>query len=71
MQTINSFEELDAQTDMTVIVVGGLLAAQKDRGEWYVPSEYRPVNWKDDIFEAGVQVVFVPTPEAVAALDNL
>lgn len=71
MQTINSFEELDALPDMTVIVVGGTLSAQCDRHKWYAPGQTHPVSWKDNIFEYGVQVVFTPDPKDVAALDYL
>lgn len=58
-RTVNSAAELDALPELSVVLVGGQLAAQKDI-DWYAVAGGDPIYFKPDAWEAGIVILFTP-----------
>ena len=58
-RTVNSADELDALPELSVVLVGGQLAAQKDVA-WFATGGAEPVEFNDEAWNAGVTVLFTP-----------
>ncbi|MDG3012163.1 hypothetical protein G4X40_18635 [Rhodococcus sp. D2-41] len=53
-RVIENVEELAALPDYTIVAIGGVLAAQKDRGHWFTAGDGSPATFNDEAFPARV-----------------
>lgn len=58
-RTVNSATELDALPELSVVLVGGQLAAQKDLA-WFATGGEEPVEFNEEAWKAGIVVLFTP-----------
>lgn len=58
-RTVNSAAELDALPELSVVLVGGQLAAQKDLA-WFATGGEEPVEFNEEAWKAGIVVLFTP-----------
>lgn len=58
-RTVNSVTELDALPELSVVLVGGQLAAQKDLA-WFATGGEEPVEFNEEAWKAGIVVLFTP-----------
>ncbi|WP_285183388.1 hypothetical protein [Rhodococcus sp. MEB032] len=61
-RTVHNAAELDALPELSVVLVGGQLAAQKDI-DWYAIAGGDPIYFKPDAWETGIVVLFTPSGE--------
>ncbi|NMM84311.1 hypothetical protein B2J88_08050 [Rhodococcus sp. SRB_17] len=58
-RSVKTDAELDSLPPLSVVLIGGQLAAQKDV-DWYATGGEEPVTFNEEAWKAGIVVLFVP-----------